>query len=246
MTAAAIFDLDDTLYREMDYVEGGFRAVAGFLGKYYTVFYDEIVFEKTSMHSIPIDLNNFREEAIFKKMMDILNDFGRGKVFDKLIKFLGISNEEIVSYLIYLYRTHSPVIHTFEEVIPVLEHLRAAGMKTGLITDGMAIVQQNKVAALGIAGLFDVIIYTDAIGAEYWKPSPVPFKMALNILNVPAEDSVYVGDNQSKDFFAPNALGMKSVQIIREPGISRQTPEGQGYAAQTIISSLSEYFGVTP
>ncbi|MBF0486570.1 MAG: HAD hydrolase-like protein [Nitrospirae bacterium] len=221
---AALFDLDDTLYREMDYVEGGFRAVAEFLGGRY----------------------GLKEETVLDKTMSILHTSGRGKIFDKLIELLGISNEEIVRYLIYMYRTHKPAISVYEDVIPVFEHLRSVGVKTGLITDGMAIVQQNKVSALGIAGLFDVIIYTDAIGAEYWKPSPVAFKMALNILNTPACESVYVGDDPSKDFIAPNALGMKTVRIIRDSDTHKQTPEGQGFAAQTIHNSLSEYFMVVP
>ncbi|WP_420265085.1 HAD family hydrolase [Candidatus Magnetominusculus dajiuhuensis] len=221
---AALFDLDDTLYREMDYVEGGFRAVGGFLSNRY----------------------GFKEKEVFDKAVNILHTSGRGKVFDKLIEFLGISNEEIVRYLIYIYRTHKPAISVYGDVIPVFEYLRSTGVKTGLITDGMAIVQQNKVSALGIAGLFDVIIYTDAIGADYWKPSPVAFNMALNILNTPACESVYVGDDPSKDFIAPNALAMKTVQIIRNSGTHKQTPEGRGYAAQAICNSLSEYFRVAP
>ncbi|MBF0319452.1 MAG: HAD hydrolase-like protein [Nitrospirae bacterium] len=219
--AAALFDLDDTLYREMDFVESGFMAVAGFLSEHY----------------------GFNEEIIFDKTMDILRAFGRGKIFDRLLNALDISDEAMVHYLVYIYRTHRPDIHTYEEAIPVLKGLRAAGVKTGLITDGMAVVQQNKVAALGIYGLFDVVIYTDAIGRPYWKPSPVPFKMALQILGTTARESVYVGDDPLKDFHAPNALGMKSVQIIREGAIARDA--GQGYAAQTIINTLSEYFGVT-
>ncbi|MEO5360138.1 MAG: HAD-IA family hydrolase [Nitrospirota bacterium] len=221
MIAAALFDLDDTLYREMDYVESGFRTTAGFLSSHY----------------------DLKEDTVYDKAIEIFKTFGRGKVFDKLLESLNIFDEDMVRLLIYIYRTHRPVIHIYEDVLPVIELLRLTGVKTGLITNGMAIVQQNKVTALGIAGLFDVIIYTDAIGAECWKPSPVPFKMALNILNINAKETVYVGDDPSKDFLAPNALGMKTVQIIRGPGIHKPTPEGQGYAAQTTISSLSEYFG---
>lgn len=218
---AALFDLDDTLYREMDYVGSGFRAVAGFLSSHY----------------------GFKEDTVFDKAIAILNECGRGKVFDKLLEALNIFDEDLVRLLIYIYRTHRPVIRAYEDVVPVIEQLRLTGVKTGLITNGMAIVQQNKVTALGIAELFDVIIYPDAIGAEYWKPSPVPFKMVVKALRCPAEESVYVGDDPSKDFIAPNALGMKTVQIIRSPGIHKPTPAGQGCAAQTIISSLSEYFG---
>nr|ADI87666.1 HAD family hydrolase [uncultured Nitrospirae bacterium MY2-1F] len=206
----------------MEYVESGFRAVAGFLSSLY----------------------DLKEDVVYDKAIAILKTFGRGKVFDNLLESLNIFDDDMVRLLIYIYRTHRPVIHAYEDVVPVIELLRLRGVKTGLITNGMAIVQQNKVTALGIAGLFDVIIYTDAFGAEYWKPSPVPFKMAVKTLRCPAVKSIYVGDDPSKDFLAPNALGMKTVQIIRSPGIHKPTPEGQGYAAQTTISSLSEYFSV--
>ncbi|MCG6553505.1 MAG: HAD hydrolase-like protein [Candidatus Magnetominusculus sp. LBB02] len=223
MTKAALFDLDDTLYREMDFVESGFGAVARFLAGHCSVKHD----------------------AIFDKAMNILKTSGRGRVFDKLLELLEISDKEMVAYLIYIYRTQRPDIAAYRDVIPVLEHLRVTGVKTGLITDGMAVVQQNKLSALGIAHLFDVIIYTDAIGAVYWKPSHVPFNMALKILGVPAADSVYVGDDPSKDFLAPNALGMKSVQITRGDAAPKPAPSGKGYAAEMTIDSMSEYFGLT-
>ena len=34
MISAVLFDLDDTLYRELDYVEQGFRNVAGVLAEH--------------------------------------------------------------------------------------------------------------------------------------------------------------------------------------------------------------------
>ncbi|MBF0515522.1 MAG: HAD-IA family hydrolase [Nitrospirae bacterium] len=221
MTAAALFDLDDTLYRETDYVESGFRAVAGFISSHYGI----------------------DEDIVLQEAIEILKGFGRGKVFDILLERLHIFDKETIRYLIYIYRTHEPAISVYPEVIPILEQLRASGVKTGLITDGMAVVQKHKVSALGIARLFDVIIYTDAIGREFWKPSPVPFKMALKMLGVPASDCVYIGDDSSKDFFAPNVLGMKSVQIKREPGINKPAPKVKLYSAQKIINNLSEYFG---
>jgi putative hydrolase of the HAD superfamily len=83
----------------------------------------------------------------------------------------------------------------------------------GLITDGLSSVQRRKIAALGIEEYFDVVICTGDLGPDFEKPSPVPFALALHLLDVPAKDSVYVGDDETKDFAGPQELGIRTIQI---------------------------------
>ena len=55
-----IFDLDDTLYNEMSYVKSGFNAVAFHLSYLFKI----------------------RQESIFNKLLKVLKENGRGKVFN--------------------------------------------------------------------------------------------------------------------------------------------------------------------
>ena len=190
---AVLFDLDDTLYPEIEFVMSGFRSVAHFL---------------SSRHQL-------NEEILFTRMSEILQRDGRGRVFDILLKDLGIYAEEKVRLLVYLYRSHSPNIYLYEDTLPILNCLREKGLLLGVITDGLASVQRSKVEALGLRDMLDVVIYTDEIGREYWKPSIVPYQVALDLLEVKPSEASYVGNDIAKDFIGANALGMLTIQVKR-------------------------------
>ena len=191
---AVLFDLDNTLYPEFNFVKSGFKTVADYLGSTY----------------------NLDADSLFRQMLDILQREGRGKVFDSLLYDLDLYTQEKVKLLVYLYRTHRPDIYLYDDVLPTLDHLRCHGMHLGLVTDGMASVQRNKIAALSLERLFDVIMCTDELGRECWKPSTTPYKIALNLLQVSSSEACYVGDDPAKDFLGPNSIGMLTVQVNRQ------------------------------
>ena len=190
---AVLFDLDNTLYPEIEFVKSGFRAVAHYL---------------SSRHYLD-------REALVERMLGILDREGRGKIFDTLLRDLDMYSEETVRLLVFLYRSHCPTIPLYDETLPTLSLLREKGFRLGVITNGMASVQRSKVRALGIADLFNVIIYTDEIGRDYWKPSTVPYQIALNLLDVEPAEGIYVGNDLAKDFLGANTLGMSTIQLKR-------------------------------
>jgi len=191
---AILFDLDDTLYPEIKFIESGFNSVATYLQSRYHLNKNDIV----------------------SQMFEILKKNGRGKIFDTLLKNLGLYTEDKVQLLVYIYRSHVPSIKLYPDVLTVLKYLKNYGACLGIITDGMASVQKNKVSALNAQALFDLILYTDELGKEHWKPSTLPFKLALDLLQVSPDEAVYIGDNINKDFIAPNLLGMLTIRVDRE------------------------------
>ena len=60
--------------------------------------------------------------------------------------------------------------------------------------------------------LLDYILAPDR---AFHKPHPHAFQLMQTALGNPGDRFVYVGDNLSKDFVAPNALGWTSVWIDR-------------------------------
>jgi putative hydrolase of the HAD superfamily len=194
---AVLFDLDNTLYPEVEFVKSGFKAVAAYLGR----------------------RNELDETAVFEEMFDILGREGRGEVFDRFLTHHGLFSEERVKLLVYLYRSHRPSIRLDGDVLPVLRKIRSKGVQTGVVTDGMASVQRQKLEVLGIKDLMDVIVCTDELGGDCWKPSVVPFKVALELLGVSSTEAAYVGDDITKDFVGPNGIGMCTIQITRHRAI---------------------------
>lgn len=191
---SVIFDLDNTLYDEMEYVKSGFRFVSSYLSSKY-------------------NLNN---EEVFSQMIDILEKDGRGSIFNTLLERIGLYSEEIIHLLVYLYRSHVPEIKLYDDVLSVFNSLRDLNFRIGIITDGRASVQKNKVAALDLEKYVNIIIYTDKLGFENWKPSTIPYKIALELLNSSPDESFYIGDDPYKDFLGPQLMGMKTIQIKRD------------------------------
>lgn len=191
---AVLFDLDNTLYPEIEFVKSGFRTVARYLISRY-------------------DLN---EESLLAQMLEILQKDGRGKVFNILLHNLGLYQEEMVKLLVYIYRSHKPMIRLYGDSMATIDYLKRCSMCLGILTDGMASVQRSKITALGLESFIDAIICTDELGRECCKPSVVPYKIALDLFDASPSHAAYIGDDPTKDFLGPNSMGMLTIQLKRD------------------------------
>jgi len=201
MITTVIFDLDDTLFEEIDFCRSGFWAVARYLITLSDTHSPETIFD-----------------AIWK--CSITGD--RGSTFDRALGELGIPSEPpLIHKMVELYRTHQPTLTLPADSRHILEELKDR-YALGLLTDGFLPTQRLKVQALGIERYFQAILYTEELGREHWKPSPLGFQRLLETLGAHPEQAVYVADNETKDFIAPNRLGLLTVQLLRPQGLYRQ------------------------
>ena len=196
---AVIFDLDDTLYSEREYVKSGFAAVAEILP----------------------EINNAGERLYS------LFELGKNAI-DELLISEGLYSEKMKEKCLEAYRSHAPKIHLYGGVHELLLALRQEGYMLGIITDGRPDGQRAKIRALGLEPLLDEIIVTDELGgAEYRKPCDKAFRLMREKISallggeIAFGETCYVGDNTSKDFIAPDSLGMRSVWFDNPEGIYR-------------------------
>lgn len=214
---AVIFDLDDTLYPERDFVLSGFAAVARWAEKHL---------------GIP-------SADSFSELKELFERGIRGQTFNLWLRRRGHS-EALVAELVRVYRSHKPRLRPFPEVFAILESL-AHRYELGLVTDGTLHVQKRKLAALGIAHFFRSVVFSDRWGPAYWKPHPKPFRAVLAELQVSAAEAVYVGDNPTKDFHGARALGLFTVQIVRKKGLySQLVPPTLNHRPDFAVESLRE------
>ena len=143
------------------------------------------------------------------------------------------------------YRDHEPELSLYEDGAWALAHYGAMG-RMGLITDGTHSVQSAKVRALALERRFAEIVYTGALGPDraFAKPHSLAFERIACALGGPSDRYVYVGDNPSKDFVAPNALGWTSVWVQRPGGIHDGAEVAAGGEPRHTIASLTELPGV--
>ena len=188
-----IFDLDDTLYNEIDYVESGFNEVAKHLEKKI----------------------NVSQEILFKKMIKNLNENGRGKIFDEILLEYNINNKTNIKKCLNIYRTHNPKIKLNPEALECLKRFK--NIKKYIVTDGNKLVQKKKIDALNISVFFEKIFITHRYGLHHSKPSPYCFMKISEIEKKSPDSIIYIGDNPKKDFINIKKLGFKTIQILNGP-----------------------------
>lgn len=188
---AVIFDLDDTLYSEKEYVRSGYQKVAAVL--------QEV-------------------ENAAEKLWELFE--AKVPAIDELLKQENIQSEEVKQACLHAYRYQNPDIYLYEGVAEMLKEFREKGLKLGIITDGRPEGQRAKLQVLGLEKMVDHIIVTDEFGGpEYRKPNPIAFQTMKEKLEVEYREMCYVGDNIKKDFIAPEKLDMKTIWFRNQDGI---------------------------
>lgn len=213
--ATVVFDLDDTLYKECDYVQSGFSYVIRRLARKFRAPVEDlrrVVSASTALGKHPFDI-----------------------LHEHLDHMISVQN------MVQWYRNHVPYLILPDESRRCITRLIDSGCKVAIITDGRSVGQWNKIHALGLDSYIprELISISGDIGAE--KENPLPWKRMMHLL--PDEhDWWYVGDNPAKDFLQPNRLGWHTVMIADDGrGIHPQDVDlPQEYHAQHVINSLDE------
>lgn len=186
-----IFDLDDTLYSEKEYVRSGYRAVEKLLSQVEDA-----------------------EQKLWKAFEE------KKSAIDEVLISEGIYTDELKKLCLETYRHHQPDIHRYDGVMEMLMVLRNQGYLLGIITDGRPEGQWAKINALDLEKYVNHIIVTDELGGiEYRKPNEKAFVLMKEHFSVNYSEMCYVGDNTLKDFVAPKQLGMKSVWFRNTDGL---------------------------
>lgn len=218
MIKAIVFDLDDTLISERDYIKSGFKYVSKIISDRYKLDNNEV-------YEVMRELFKESSKNVFNRVLDNFN-----------IKY----KKEEVLYLVKEYREHKPNIEFYKDVIPTINKLRNNGYKLGIITDGYKETQNKKIDVLNCKTLFDEIIITDELGKEYWKPHERSYKLMSKKLNVDLSEMVYIGDNEAKDFVTANLLGVKTIRIERINGIYKENLLSNRYKAKYKLDCLED------
>ncbi|NIV68988.1 MAG: HAD hydrolase-like protein [Phycisphaerae bacterium] len=219
MITTVVFDLDDTLYDEVEYCKSGFTSVSEFL---------------SNLPDFP------QAEHIFDALWRQFNAGNHTKTFNAALNELGIDyDDKLIRQLIQVYRGHEPNITLPRQSQQVLSKL-SEKFTLAILTDGFLPSQQLKVQALRIEQYFKCIIYTEQLGREFWKPSPAGFEKLIETLNVKSQSMAYVADNQMKDFIAPNRLGFTTIQIIRPARLHLESSQEPDSEAKYKISQISQ------
>ncbi len=192
MIKAIVFDLDNTLIDFMEMkrqaIDAAIRAMidAGL----------ELTFDEARRKIDHI----YQERGIeFQKVFDTL-------LYDESNK---IDNKILAAGIIAYRRAREAALVPYPHVFMTLVQLIKRGIKLAVVSDAPSREAWLRLTYLNLHHLFDVVLTHEDTG-EY-KPSPVPFKTALERLNVDASEALMIGDWAERDMVGAAKVGMKTV-----------------------------------
>lgn len=202
-----VFDLDDTLFPEITFLQSGFRAIAARLAPLIGASIYEDMWQRYT-----------DRENVFQWIMDQYQEALPAMTMNDLLKE---------------YREHVPDITLRRGVAGLLNSLTALSIPAGLITDGRSITQRNKLKALQLDNYFSDVIISEEFGSA--KPDERNYRYFQD--KYPNREFYYFGDNTAKDFVAPARLGWITCCIKDNgTHIHTQSFTGQPYPFNLIAS----------
>jgi putative hydrolase of the HAD superfamily len=129
----------------------------------------------------------------------------------------------------------------FPDALPCLTALRARGTRLGLVTNGDAGLQRDKLARFALAPCFDAVVIEGEFGTG--KPDAAVYRHVLAALGAAPAAACMVGDNLDWDVTGAQRAGVGGVWIDRA---GTGLPAGHAARPDRVIRSLAELWTVRP
>ena len=152
------------------------------------------------------------EAESYDDIVSIYEEFGweNQKVFDVFLnKTIGyVDNKYLAAGIVAYRRAREANLLAYPNVNRTLVSLTKLGIKLAVVSDAPSREAWMRIYYLNLYHFFDAVITFDDSGER--KPSSKPFEMALNKLQLKAEDSLMIGDWPERDVVGAKKIGMKT------------------------------------
>ena len=179
--------------------------------------FDPVVFDLdgTIVDTVELIVESFRyatSTVLGKVLPDELIIAGVGRPLYAQMESLSGEHAQALYdvYREYNHRRHDELIRGYDGIEEVLDALKAAGRRTGIVTSKSRDTTGMAFRAIGLEDRFDVVV--TATDTTEHKPSPVPLRLCLQRLGATAAGSIYVGDSPF-DIQAGAAAGMTTAAV---------------------------------
>ncbi len=220
-----ILDLDDTLYKEIDFVHSAFCHIDRLLVADYGFPAGEA--RRIMLEALAENKNSF-------------------DVLDAHLKAAGVNIPNAINWMVDEYRYHIPQIYLSDDAYDFLKSLDELDIEMFIITDGRSVTQRNKIRALGLDEFIppENVFISEEVGEE--KINITSFSRIMKRFDdvglLGEARFVFVGDNPGKDFVVGNAFGFPTVMLLDDgSNVHSQTVRvPRGYKPRFRVETLSE------
>ena len=192
MIKAIIFDLDNTLLDFMKMKQFAVKAAI------------------TAMNEAGLNID---EDQAYKNIFELYetNGWENQQVFDdfSMQNFGKVSNKILAAGIVSYRRAREATLLVYPKVNKTLIELIKMGIKLAVVSDAPSREAWMRLYYLNLHHVFDPVLTYDDSGAR--KPSPKPFEMALNILQVNSSEALMIGDWPDRDVVGASQIGMKTI-----------------------------------
>jgi len=228
MVKTFIFDVDDTLYDQLEPFRRAFK-------KHFLRFNDEVDVEQLYKLSRKYSDEAFESTGYEIKNLRKMHVYRISKAFEEL--GIRISDEEALSFQLD-YETFQNEIKLIEEFPLIFDLLLQRGVKLGIITNGADANQMRKIKQLGLEKWIspENMLVSETAGVS--KPSKEIFEAMERRMDFAKNDVYYIGDNFDNDVIGATAAGWKTIWVnFRNHKIT-----GQKVSATCVVFAPRELF----
>jgi putative hydrolase of the HAD superfamily len=220
MIRAVLFDLDNTLTDFMKMKDGA------------------IVAAVAAMIDMGLPLSHAEARRRIYEIYD-REGIEYQRVFDTLLRDVhGRLRPEILAAGITGYRrARESQLVLYPHVHATLVTLLRDGIRLAVLSDAPSLQAWQRLHHLALQHFFEHVITFDDTGEH--KPSPAPFRRAMELLGLPAGDLLMVGDWPERDMKGASAQGIRTV-YARYGDTSGAEHSGADYE----IDDISELLGI--
>jgi HAD superfamily hydrolase (TIGR01549 family) len=219
MRKAVLFDLDDTLFDHRGCAREALSAVHQ---------------SHTGFRALPFET---LEEAHARFLEELHADVMLGRVpietarverFRRLLAAVGDDPvERVASGIAAIYReTYRSVRRATAGAERLLAEV-AGRARIAVVSNNLLEEQQDKLRTCGLDRFVNALVVSEAAGVS--KPDPAIFRMALERLDVTADNAVMVGDSWQADVLGARAAGIRAIWF--NP-LAAPTPQGEAAAVE--------------
>ena len=200
MLKAVLFDLGETLIRIADIAEIHQRIL------------NANGIQRTREEIVAA--NRIAEEQLGLELMKTMSDAFWVKRNNLFLEQLGVFGKEDLARFISEHWWDYSDVALYPEAEETLAQLKQKGLKVGVITNGLQSDVGKIMSKISLDPcIFDVIVTVSTVNRM--KPEQEIFRHALNILNVPPSEALFVGDTVQYDYEGAKKAGLKALLVDR-------------------------------